>query len=201
MGRKEMKGEWESDLGASYHFLVAFPNSFFLTLEITSAFSSNAISLPVISFSPFSLSCWIPASGTPHLSLLHVRLFLFSPPIFFCFEWLCGEKRIRLPFFGIKRKLWVFSTVLFCLVFVAGSAVIIPSSNKDLKTVYRRTQDLPQLNIQIRKFFANRFTQMFADYEVFVIQPSQDKESWFTNREQMQNFDKVSINIVLLGRW
>lgn len=33
---------------------------------------------------------------------------------------------------------------------------------------------------------------MFADYEVFVIQPSQDKESWFTNREQMQNFDKVS---------
>uniref|UniRef100_A0A0D9QWS5 DENN domain containing 5A n=2 Tax=Chlorocebus sabaeus TaxID=60711 RepID=A0A0D9QWS5_CHLSB len=33
---------------------------------------------------------------------------------------------------------------------------------------------------------------MFADYEVFVIQPSQDKESWFTNREQMQNFDKAS---------
>lgn len=40
---------------------------------------------------------------------------------------------------------------------------------------------------------------MFADYEVFVIQPSQDKESWFTNREQMQNFDKVSV--ILLGRW
>lgn len=33
---------------------------------------------------------------------------------------------------------------------------------------------------------------MFADYEVFVIQPSQDKESWFSNREQMQNFDKAS---------
>uniref|UniRef100_A0A672UXK5 DENN domain containing 5A n=1 Tax=Strigops habroptila TaxID=2489341 RepID=A0A672UXK5_STRHB len=49
-----------------------------------------------------------------------------------------------------------------------------------------------QLNIQIREVFANRFTQMFADYEVFVIQPSQDKESWFTNREQMQNFDKAS---------
>ncbi|XP_015265849.1 PREDICTED: DENN domain-containing protein 5A [Gekko japonicus] len=47
-----------------------------------------------------------------------------------------------------------------------------------------------QLNIHIREVFANRFTQMFADYEVFVIQPSQDKESWFTNREQMQNFDK-----------
>ncbi|KAL6092312.1 hypothetical protein STEG23_014562 [Scotinomys teguina] len=33
---------------------------------------------------------------------------------------------------------------------------------------------------------------MFAEYEVFVIQPSQDKESWFTNRGLMQNFDKAS---------
>uniref|UniRef100_A0A673Z082 DENN domain containing 5A n=1 Tax=Salmo trutta TaxID=8032 RepID=A0A673Z082_SALTR len=49
-----------------------------------------------------------------------------------------------------------------------------------------------QLNIQVREVFANRFTQMFADYEVFVIQPSQDKESWFSNRDQMQNFDKAS---------
>lgn len=49
-----------------------------------------------------------------------------------------------------------------------------------------------QLNIHVREVFANRFTQMFADYEVFVIQPSHDKESWFTNRDQMQNFDKVS---------
>ncbi|CAH2325530.1 DENN domain-containing 5A isoform X3 [Pelobates cultripes] len=49
-----------------------------------------------------------------------------------------------------------------------------------------------QLNIQVREVFGNRFTQMFADYEVFVIQPSQDKDSWFTNREQMQNFDKAS---------
>lgn len=50
-----------------------------------------------------------------------------------------------------------------------------------------------QLNIRVREVFANRFTQMFADYEVFVIQPSQDKESWFSNRDQMQNFDKVNI--------
>ncbi|XP_053304823.1 DENN domain-containing protein 5A isoform X2 [Spea bombifrons] len=49
-----------------------------------------------------------------------------------------------------------------------------------------------RLNIHVREVFASRFTQMFADYEVFVIQPSQDKESWFTNREQMQNFDKAS---------
>ena len=48
-----------------------------------------------------------------------------------------------------------------------------------------------QLNVQLREVFANRFTQMFADYEAFVIQTAQDLESWLTNREQMQNFDKV----------
>uniref|UniRef100_A0A4W3IWX4 DENN domain containing 5A n=1 Tax=Callorhinchus milii TaxID=7868 RepID=A0A4W3IWX4_CALMI len=67
------------------------------------------------------------------------------------------------------------------------------SNNKDMK-VHCDEEELKvhQLNIQIREVFANRFTQMFADYEVFVIQPNQDKESWFTNREQMQNFDKAS---------
>ncbi|XP_041929765.1 DENN domain-containing protein 5A isoform X2 [Alosa sapidissima] len=49
-----------------------------------------------------------------------------------------------------------------------------------------------RLNITLREVFANRFAQMFADYEVFVIQPSQDKEAWFSNRDQMQNFDKAS---------
>nr|AAH22119.1 Dennd5a protein [Mus musculus] len=68
-----------------------------------------------------------------------------------------------------------------------------PSSNKDFKVQCDEEElRIYQLNIQIREVFANRFTQMFADYEVFVIQPSQDKESWFTNREQMQNFDKAS---------
>ncbi|XP_073177534.1 DENN domain-containing protein 5B isoform X3 [Lepidochelys kempii] len=49
-----------------------------------------------------------------------------------------------------------------------------------------------KLNVQLREVFANRFTQMFADYEAFVIQAAQDMESWLTNREQMQNFDKAS---------
>ncbi|KAG5264205.1 hypothetical protein AALO_G00273320 [Alosa alosa] len=49
-----------------------------------------------------------------------------------------------------------------------------------------------RLNITLREVFANRFALMFADYEVFVIQPSQDKEAWFSNRDQMQNFDKAS---------
>ncbi|XP_026524173.1 DENN domain-containing protein 5A [Notechis scutatus] len=67
------------------------------------------------------------------------------------------------------------------------------SSKKDLKMQCDEEElKIYQLNIQIREVFANRFTQMFADYEVFVIQPSQDKESWFSNREQMQNFDKAS---------
>ncbi|XP_077196028.1 DENN domain-containing protein 5B isoform X3 [Paroedura picta] len=49
-----------------------------------------------------------------------------------------------------------------------------------------------KLNVQLREVFANRFTQMFSDYEAFVIQAAQDRESWLTNREQMQNFDKAS---------
>ncbi|XP_059928297.1 DENN domain-containing protein 5A isoform X3 [Gadus macrocephalus] len=67
------------------------------------------------------------------------------------------------------------------------------SSNKDSRVQCDQEELLMhQINIQVREVFANRFTQMFADYEVFVIQPSQDKESWFTNRDQMQNFDKAS---------
>uniref|UniRef100_A0A6J0TF12 DENN domain-containing protein 5A isoform X7 n=1 Tax=Pogona vitticeps TaxID=103695 RepID=A0A6J0TF12_9SAUR len=66
-------------------------------------------------------------------------------------------------------------------------------NKKDLKVQCDEEEfKVYQLNIQVREVFANRFTQMFADYEVFVIQPNQDKESWFTNREQMQNFDKAS---------
>ncbi|XP_068176640.1 DENN domain-containing protein 5A isoform X5 [Antennarius striatus] len=67
------------------------------------------------------------------------------------------------------------------------------SSNKDVRFQCDEEElKIHQLNIQVREVFANRFTQMFADYEVFVIQPSHDKESWFTNRDQMQNFDKAS---------
>jgi len=66
------------------------------------------------------------------------------------------------------------------------------SSNKDMRVQCDEEElKMHQINIHVREVFANRFTQMFADYEVFVIQPNQDKESWFTNRDQMQNFDKV----------
>ncbi|XP_033972390.1 DENN domain-containing protein 5A isoform X2 [Trematomus bernacchii] len=67
------------------------------------------------------------------------------------------------------------------------------SRNKDSRVQCDEEElKMHQINIHVREVFANRFTQMFADYEVFVIQPSQDKESWFTNRDQMQNFDKAS---------
>ncbi|XP_051756105.1 DENN domain-containing protein 5A isoform X2 [Ctenopharyngodon idella] len=67
------------------------------------------------------------------------------------------------------------------------------STNKDSKVQCDEDEmKMHQLNIRVREVFANRFTQMFSDYEVFVIQPSQDKESWFSNRDQMQNFDKAS---------
>ncbi|KTG39556.1 hypothetical protein cypCar_00016688 [Cyprinus carpio] len=67
------------------------------------------------------------------------------------------------------------------------------STNKDSKVQCDEEEmKMHQLNIRVREVFANRFTQMFSDYEVFVIQSSQDKESWFSNRDQMQNFDKAS---------
>lgn len=72
------------------------------------------------------------------------------------------------------------------------------STNKDTKVQCGEHEfKMYRLNIGVREVFANRFTQMFADYEVFVIQPSQDKESWFSNRDQMQNFDKVILDFQL----
>lgn len=74
------------------------------------------------------------------------------------------------------------------------------STNKDSKVQCDEEEfKMHQLNVQVREVFANRFTQMFSDYEVFVIQPSQDKESWFSNRDQMQNFDKVMLHYTFVN--
>ncbi|XP_067855997.1 DENN domain-containing protein 5B-like isoform X5 [Heptranchias perlo] len=70
-----------------------------------------------------------------------------------------------------------------------------PTAGKEKDTKCRCSEEELRdykLAVQLREVFANRFTQMFADYEAFVIQPAQDMESWLTNREQMQNFDKAS---------
>lgn len=49
-----------------------------------------------------------------------------------------------------------------------------------------------RLNNSIREIFLNRFVQMFAAYENFVILPNQGKEEWLSNRDSLQNFDKAS---------
>ncbi|XP_026550883.1 DENN domain-containing protein 5B isoform X2 [Notechis scutatus] len=80
---------------------------------------------------------------------------------------------------------------------VAVDKMAITASLAEKETDVKRHCDEQELkdyklNVQLREVFANRFMQMFSDYEAFVIQAAQDRESWLTNREQMQNFDKAS---------
>ena len=51
-----------------------------------------------------------------------------------------------------------------------------------------------EFNLEIREILVNWFTQVFLDYESFVIHPqdNQDMEQWIQNREQMENFDKAA---------
>lgn len=49
-----------------------------------------------------------------------------------------------------------------------------------------------KFNNAIRMIFLNRFVNMFLWYEEFVILNSKDMDSWLSNRESMQNFDKAS---------
>ncbi|XP_041441792.1 DENN domain-containing protein 5B isoform X2 [Xenopus laevis] len=66
-----------------------------------------------------------------------------------------------------------------------------PEEEQKVQCAEKELQDY-KLNVQLREVFASRFTQMFSDYEAFVIQSAHDMESWLNNREQMQNFDKAS---------
>lgn len=54
--------------------------------------------------------------------------------------------------------------------------------------------EIAELNFNniVRETFVNHFMHIFSSYETFVIPPNQDMESWLTNRESMQNFDKAS---------
>ena len=58
------------------------------------------------------------------------------------------------------------------------------------------TKELRQLefNLEVRELLVNWFTQVFFDYESFVIYPrdKQDVDQWIQNREQMENFDKAA---------
>lgn len=72
------------------------------------------------------------------------------------------------------------------------STDVMPNTRKaPLSTHEQYCEDL-RLNNSIREIFLNRFVQMFAAYENFVIMPNQDKNEWLTNRESLQNFDKAS---------
>ncbi|CAH1250400.1 DENND5B [Branchiostoma lanceolatum] len=55
-------------------------------------------------------------------------------------------------------------------------------------------QDLEdmKLNAALREIFLHRIASLLLGYESFVIQPNGDLESWFSNREQMTNFDKAA---------
>ncbi|KAI5696562.1 hypothetical protein M8J75_014663 [Diaphorina citri] len=49
-----------------------------------------------------------------------------------------------------------------------------------------------KFNIAIREMFLRRMVHLFANFEKFIIQNTQDKEEWLNNRDSMQNFDKTS---------
>ncbi|XP_060588449.1 DENN domain-containing protein 5B-like isoform X3 [Ruditapes philippinarum] len=63
---------------------------------------------------------------------------------------------------------------------------------QDLASMPSRELEELKFNNSIREIFLNRFVQMFCWYEEFVILNSQDMDSWLSNRESMQNFDKAS---------
>lgn len=63
---------------------------------------------------------------------------------------------------------------------------------QDLNSMPVRELEELKFNNSIREVFLNRFVHMFCWYGEFVIQTSNDMESWLSNRESMQNFDKTS---------
>lgn len=69
---------------------------------------------------------------------------------------------------------------------------VMPTKRRGPLSRHERYCEDLRLNNSIREIFLNRFVQMFATYEHFVILPNQDKNEWLTNRESLQNFDKAS---------
>lgn len=71
-------------------------------------------------------------------------------------------------------------------------ADVMPNTRKGPLTLHEQYCEDMRFNNSVREIFLNRFVQMFAAYENFVILPNQDREEWLTNRESLQNFDKAS---------
>lgn len=72
------------------------------------------------------------------------------------------------------------------------STDVMPAKRRGPLSQHERYCEDLRLNNSVREIFLNRFVQMFATYEHFVILPNQDKNEWLTNRESLQNFDKAS---------
>ncbi|TGZ48439.1 DENN domain-containing protein 5B [Temnothorax longispinosus] len=68
----------------------------------------------------------------------------------------------------------------------------IEDDTEKILTPQEEYQETLIFNNAIREIFLNRFVQMFSSYEHFVIQPSQDKDEWITNRDSMHVFDKAT---------
>lgn len=70
-----------------------------------------------------------------------------------------------------------------------GKEIPVPNESDGMSI-----SDVSQLkfNGAIREIFLNCFVHMFASYENFVIVPTQDLESWMSNRETVYNFDKAA---------
>lgn len=72
------------------------------------------------------------------------------------------------------------------------STDVMPTARKGPLSQHEQYCEDLRLNNSVREIFLNRFVQMFATYEHFVILPNQNKNDWLTNRETLQNFDKAS---------
>ena len=82
------------------------------------------------------------------------------------------------------------------------------SSLEDISELAKDTSKLPRrhttdrhvkdliFNNSIREIFLNYFMHILNTYESFIITPSQEEmDQWLTNRETMQNFDKLAFLI------
>lgn len=72
------------------------------------------------------------------------------------------------------------------------STDVMPTTRKGLLTRHEQYCEDLRLNNSVREIFLNRFVQIFASYENFVILPNQSKEEWLTQRESLHSFDKAS---------
>lgn len=73
-----------------------------------------------------------------------------------------------------------------------GTDVMPPTVRKAPFSVHEQYCEDLRLNNSIREIFLNRFVQMFAAYESFVVLPNQEQDDWLSNRNSLQNFDKAS---------